>query len=140
MNKYGGNIPLEEITKIFQVIAKKYNLNYSHKKENQWNLWQQDSGLVLSFILNRGMFTPCLVGIKRETLERFYSSTPSNVDQWIKKFVSDYYFVLKDLLVHPESQQPPKEVAAVQRQVKRRIKKKEQVPGQLSFEDLGMKF
>lgn len=137
MNKFGGNVYQQDINNIFISNSKKYKMNYSHKIENRWNLWEKDSGLVLSFTLNNGVFTPALVGIKRETLERFYSSNGSNVDGWVRHYIDYYYKELKVLLQHPEEQRAPKEVEQVKKLVKRRKKSKnEPIPGQLSLFDL----
>lgn len=136
MNKFGGNVCQQDINSIFLNNAKKYKMNYSHKKENRWNLWEQDSGLVLSFTLNNGVFIPALVGIKRETLEKFYSTNGSNVDGWVKHHIEYYYKELKTLLQHPEQQRAPKEVEQVKKLVKRRPKKNDPIPGQLSFFDM----
>ena len=97
-NKFGGNCYQQEINCIMLDNAKRYSLNYSHKKENRWNLWMQDSGMTLSFVLNNGLFIPSLSGIRRKTLEKFYSSSPADVDSWVKHSIKEYLSTLKEAI------------------------------------------
>ena len=97
-NKFGGNCYQQDINCIMLDNAKRYSLNYSHKKENRWNLWMQDSGMTLSFVLNNGLFIPSLSGIRRKTLEKFYSSSPADVDSWVKHSIKEYLSTLKEAI------------------------------------------
>lgn len=96
--KFGGHTSQEEIKSIMLNNAKRYSLNYSHKKENRWNLWMQDSGMTLSFVLNNGLFIPSLSGLRRKTLEKFYSSSPADVDSWVKHSIKEYLSTLKEAI------------------------------------------
>ena len=139
-NRYGGNVSIQEINSIFLNNAKRYRMNYSHKKENRWNLWEDKSGMTLSFTLNNGVFIPALVGIKRQTLERFYSTCPSNVDGWVKADIDIYYKTLRELIENPQQQRLPKEIEKTKKLVKAkrptRRKKTDPIPGQLSLFDV----
>jgi hypothetical protein len=133
---YGGGCFIEDINKLMLDNAKKNSLNYSHKKGNRWNMWLTDSGLTLSFTLNKGLFIPSISGQRRKTLEKFYSTCPSDVDGWVKSHIKTYLSELKDVLTHPE---PPKEVQEVQTLIKQRKAKKQaskQIEGQLSIFDM----
>ena len=90
-NKFGGHTSQEEIKNIMLNNAKTYNLNYSHKKENRWNLWMTDSGTTLSFVLNNGLFIPSISGLTKKTLEKFYSTCPSDVDGWVRASIKEYF-------------------------------------------------
>lgn len=142
-DKKFGNVWESSLNRLFLDNAEENNMNYSHKKGNQWNLWVPDSGLVLSFITYKGKMTPCLVGIKKETLERFYLSNLAQIDLWIKKDIK-YYFEQLELLCSPTeiSQVSQEEVAYVRQLVQKKKGKKaksKQVEGQLSFKDMGWK-
>lgn len=100
--KFGGHTSQQEINSIMLNNAKKYQLNYSHKKENRWNLWLQDSGATLSFVLNNGLFIPSISGIVKETLEKFYSTCPADVDQWVKSDINKYLKIVKKALYEEE--------------------------------------
>ena len=131
-HRYGGNVGIQEINSIFLKKAKRYRMNYSHKEDN--------SGMTLSFTLNNGVFIPALVGIKRQTLERFYSTCPSNVDGWVKADIDIYYKTLRELIENPQQQRLPKEIEKTKKLVKAkkptRRKKTDPVPGQLSLFDV----
>lgn len=146
-NKFGGNVYQEDINRIMEYNSKKYNMRYSHSKENRWNLWENGSGLTLTFALNRGLFSPALVGIKRETLEKFYSTCPADVDGWVRHYISYYYKELKTLYSSPELQRQPKEIEQAKKLVlkrnktKKKAKEKEQGYEQLSLFDMdGLKW
>lgn len=94
---------INEISNIMLNNSDKYKLNYSHKKDNRWNLWLQDSGMTLSFTLNNNLFIPSISGIKKMTLTKFYSTTLSDIDLWVKsnidkylEIVNTYYTILND--------------------------------------------
>ena len=89
--KFGGHTSQEEIKSIMLHNAKTYNLNYSHKKENRWNLWMTDSGTTLSFVLNNGLFIPSISGLTKKTLEKFYNTCPSDVDGWVRAHIRTYF-------------------------------------------------
>ena len=59
-NKFGGNCYLEDINSIMSNNARRAKLNYSHKQENRWNMWTDNGGMTLSFVLNRGLFIPSI--------------------------------------------------------------------------------
>ena len=99
-NKFGGYTSQEEIKNIMLNNAKTYNLNYSHKKENRWNLWMTDSGTTLSFVLNNGLFIPSISGLTKKTLEKFYSTCPSDVDGWVKASIKEYFKETKRVLLN----------------------------------------
>lgn len=162
MNKFGGNVYQQDLNAIFSNTARKYQLNYSHKKENRWNMWMQDSGLTLSFVLNNGLFIPSLSGIEKRTLEKFYSSCASDVHGWVQHHTKTYFEVLKARLEQAQSIEDairehreeheefltPEEIASMypepvveetQQLVlkkKRKRARDKQVPGQLSIFDL----
>ena len=103
-NKYGGHTSQEEIKNIMLNNAKTYNLNYSHKKENRWNLWMTDSGTTLSFVLNNGLFIPSISGLTKKTLEKFYSTCPSDVDGWVRASIKEYFKETKRVLLDIDTQ------------------------------------
>ena len=103
-NKFGGHTSQEEIKNIMLNNAKTYNLNYSHKKENRWNLWMTDSGTTLSFVLNNGLFIPSISGLTKKTLEKFYSTCPSDVDGWVKASIKEYFKETKRVLLDIDTQ------------------------------------
>ena len=103
-NKFGGYTSQEEIKNIMLNNAKTYNLNYSHKKENRWNLWMTDSGTTLSFVLNNGLFIPSISGLTKKTLEKFYSTCPSDVDGWVKASIKEYFKETKRVLLDIDTQ------------------------------------
>lgn len=100
--RFGGNTSQQEISNIMLSNAKKYTLSYSHKKENRWNLWVQDSGATLSFVLNNGLFIPSVSGTVRKTLEKFYSTCPADVDLWVKADIKQYLKIVKSTLIEEE--------------------------------------
>ena len=99
---YGGHTSQEEISSIMQSNAKKYTLRYSHTKENRWNLWLYNSGATLSFILNNGLFIPSISGIVTETLDKFYSTCPADVDQWVKADINKYLKLVNKALTEED--------------------------------------
>ena len=103
-NKFGGNCYQQDISCIMLNNAKTYNLNYSHKKENRWNLWMTDSGTTLSFVLNNGLFIPSISGLTKKTLEKFYSTCPSDVDGWVKASIKEYFKETKRVLLDIDTQ------------------------------------
>lgn len=103
-NKFGGHTSQEEIKNIMLNNAKTYNLNYSHKKENRWNLWMTDSGTTLSFVLNNGLFIPSISGLTKKTLEKFYSTCPSDVDGWVRTSIKEYFKETKRVLLDIDTQ------------------------------------
>lgn len=103
-NKFGGYTSQEEIKNIMLNNAKTYNLNYSHKKENRWNLWMTDSGTTLSFVLNSGLFIPSISGLTKKTLEKFYSTCPSDVDGWVRASIKEYFKETKRVLLDIDTQ------------------------------------
>ena len=103
-NKFGGHTSQEEIKNIMLNNAKTYNLNYSHKKENRWNLWMTDSGSTLSFVLNNGLFIPSISGLTKKTLEKFYSTCPSDVDGWVRASIKEYFKETKRVLLDIDTQ------------------------------------
>ena len=103
-NKFGGYTSQEEIKSIMLNNAKTYNLNYSHKKENRWNLWMTDSGTTLSFVLNNGLFIPSISGLTKKTLEKFYSTCPSDVDGWVRASIKEYFKETKRVLLDIDNQ------------------------------------
>ena len=103
-NKFGGNCYQQDINCIMLDNAKTYNLNYSHKKENRWNLWMTDSGTTLSFVLNNGLFIPSISGLTKKTLEKFYSTCPSDVDGWVKASIKEYFKETKRVLLDIDTQ------------------------------------
>lgn len=103
-NKFGGNCYQQEISCIMLNNAKTYNLNYSHKKENRWNLWMTDSGTTLSFVLNSGLFIPSISGLTKKTLEKFYSTCPSDVDGWVRASIKEYFKETKRVLLDIDTQ------------------------------------
>ena len=103
-NKFGGHTSQEEIKSIMLNNAKTYNLNYSHKKENRWNLWMTDSGTTLSFVLNNGLFIPSISGLTKKTLEKFYSTCPSDVDGWVRASIKEYFKETKRVLLDIDNQ------------------------------------
>ena len=131
MNKLGGCYELE-LNHLFLKQADKNNLNYHHSRQNQWNLWQNDSGLVLGFIIRRGMAIPYLTGIQKESLEKFYCQNPALVDEWVKKDIKYYFEVLKELL-EEQKLQPTEEY-----QRSRKKRKNAQIEGQMSLKDFGI--
>lgn len=102
--KFGGHTSQEEIRSIMLNNAKTYNLNYSHKKENRWNLWMTDSGTTLSFVLNNGLFIPSISGLTKKTLEKFYSTCPSDVDGWVRASIKEYFKETKRVLLDIDTQ------------------------------------
>lgn len=102
--KFGGHTSQEEIKSIMLNNAKTYNLNYSHKKENRWNLWMTDSGTTLSFVLNSGLFIPSISGLTKKTLEKFYSTCPSDVDGWVRASIKEYFKETKRVLLDIDTQ------------------------------------
>lgn len=102
--KFGGHTSQEEIKNIMLNNAKTYNLNYSHKKENRWNLWMTDSGTTLSFVLNNGLFIPSISGLTKKTLEKFYSTCPSDVDSWVRASIKEYFKETKRVLLDIDNQ------------------------------------
>ena len=102
--KFGGHTSQEEIKNIMLNNAKTYNLNYSHKKENRWNLWMTDSGTTLSFVLNNGLFIPSISGLTKKTLEKFYSTCPSDVDGWVRVSIKEYFKETKRVLLDIDNQ------------------------------------
>ena len=102
--KFGGHTSQEEIKNIMLNNAKTYNLNYSHKKENRWNLWMTDSGTTLSFVLNNGLFIPSISGLTKKTLEKFYSTCPSDVDSWVRASIKEYFKETKRVLLDIDTQ------------------------------------
>lgn len=102
--KFGGYTSQEEIKNIMLNNAKTYNLNYSHKKENRWNLWMTDSGTTLSFVLNNGLFIPSISGLTKKTLEKFYSTCPSDVDGWVRASIKEYFKETKRVLLDIDTQ------------------------------------
>lgn len=102
--KFGGHTSQEEIKSIMLKNAKTYNLNYSHKKENRWNLWMTDSGTTLSFVLNNGLFIPSISGLTKKTLEKFYSTCPSDVDGWVRAHIRIYLEETKRVLQDIDTQ------------------------------------
>ena len=102
--KFGGHTSQEEIKNIMLNNAKTYNLNYSHKKENRWNLWMTDSGTTLSFVLNNGLFIPSISGLTKKTLEKFYSTCPSDVDGWVRASIKEYFKETKRVLLDIDNQ------------------------------------
>lgn len=102
--KFGGHTSQEEIKSIMLNNAKTYNLNYSHKKENRWNLWMTDSGTTLSFVLNNGLFIPSISGLTKKTLEKFYSTCPSDVDGWVRASIKEYFKETKRVLLDIDNQ------------------------------------
>lgn len=103
-NKFGGNCYQQDINCIMLNNAKTYNLNYSHKKENRWNLWMTDSGTTLSFVLNNGLFIPSISGLTKKTLEKFYSTCPSDVDGWVRASIKEYFKETKRVLLDIDTQ------------------------------------
>lgn len=103
-NKFGGNCYQQDISCIMLNNAKTYNLNYSHKKENRWNLWMTDSGTTLSFVLNNGLFIPSISGLTKKTLEKFYSTSPSDVDGWVRASIKEYFKETKRVLLDIDTQ------------------------------------
>ena len=103
-NKFGGNCYQQDISCIMLNNAKTYNLNYSHKKENRWNLWMTDSGTTLSFVLNNGLFIPSISGLTKKTLEKFYSTCPSDVDGWVRASIKEYFKETKRVLLNIDTQ------------------------------------
>lgn len=103
-NKFGGNCYQQDINCIMLDNAKTYNLNYSHKKENRWNLWMTDSGTTLSFVLNNGLFIPSISGLTKKTLEKFYSTSPSDVDGWVRASIKEYFKETKRVLLDIDTQ------------------------------------
>ena len=103
-NKFGGYTSQEEIKNIMLNNAKTYNLNYSHKKENRWNLWMTDSGTTLAFLLNNGLFIPSISGLTKKTLEKFYSTCPSDVDGWVRASIKEYFKETKRVLLDIDTQ------------------------------------
>ena len=102
--RFGGHTSQEEIKSIMLNNAKTYNLNYSHKKENRWNLWMTDSGTTLSFVLNNGLFIPSISGLTKKTLEKFYSTCPSDVDGWVRASIKEYFKETKRVLLDIDTQ------------------------------------
>lgn len=102
--KFGGHTSQEEIKNIMLNNAKTFNLNYSHKKENRWNLWMTDSGTTLSFVLNNGLFIPSISGLTKKTLEKFYSTCPSDVDGWVRASIKEYFKETKRVLLDIDTQ------------------------------------
>lgn len=102
--KFGGHTSQEEIKNIMLNNAKAYNLNYSHKKENRWNLWMTDSGTTLSFVLNNGLFIPSISGLTKKTLEKFYSTCPSDVDGWVRASIKEYFKETRRVLLDIDTQ------------------------------------
>lgn len=102
--KFGGHTSQEEIKSIMLDNAKRYSLNYSHKKENRWNLWMTDSGTTLSFVLNNGLFIPSISGLTKKTLEKFYSTCPSDVDGWVRASIKEYFKETKRVLLDIDTQ------------------------------------
>lgn len=114
--KFGGHTSQEEIKSIMLHNAKTYNLNYSHKKENRWNLWMTDSGTTLSFVLNNGLFIPSISGLTKKTLEKFYSTCPSDVDGWVKASIKEYFKETKRVLLDIDTQ---REIEAFEAYIRR---------------------
>lgn len=115
-NKFGGNCYQQDISCIMLNNAKTYNLNYSHKKENRWNLWMTDSGTTLSFVLNNGLFIPSISGLTKKTLEKFYSTCPSDVDGWVRASIKEYFKETKRVLLDIDTQ---REIEAFEAYMKR---------------------
>ena len=95
-SEFGGGCTLQEISNIMLKYSKKYELNYSHKKDNRWNLWLGDSGMTLSFVLNRGLVVPSVSGVKKKTLEKFYSTNPADFNSWVGKHIKTYLTMIKE--------------------------------------------
>ena len=114
--KFGGHTSQEEIKNIMLNNAKTYNLNYSHKKENRWNLWMTDSGTTLSFVLNNGLFIPSISGLTKKTLEKFYSTCPSDVDGWVRASIKEYFKETKRVLLDIDTQ---REIEALEAYMRR---------------------
>ncbi len=102
--KFGGHCSQEEIKSIMLNNAKKNSLNYSHKKENRWNLWMTDCGMTLSFVLNNGLFIPSISGLAKKTLEKFYSTCPADVDSWVRADIRQYLEIVKSTLKEIDTQ------------------------------------
>ena len=98
-NKFGGNCYLEDINSIMSNNARRAKLNYSHKQENRWNMWTDNGGMTLSFVLNRGLFIPSISGVRTLTLEKFYFKSPSDVDSWVRADVRMYLETVKRYLI-----------------------------------------
>lgn len=105
INEFGGNLSQKQINNIIFKNVEKYKLNYSHKKENRWNIWMTDAGMTLSFTLNKGLFIPSISGINKKTLTKFYSSNESDVDQWIKQSLKEYLDFVKSTFIDIDTQQ-----------------------------------
>ena len=114
--KFGGHTSQEEIKNIMLNNAKTYNLNHSHKKENRWNLWMTDSGTTLSFVLNNGLFIPSISGLTKKTLEKFYSTCPSDVDGWVRASIKEYFKETKRVLLDIDTQ---REIEALEAYMRR---------------------
>lgn len=95
-NVFGGNVFQRDIDNIMSSNAKKSELEYSHKKNNRWNMWMKDSGMTLSFVLNNGLFIPSISGTCKKTLEKFYSASPDIVNSWVKAHIRTYLEILKE--------------------------------------------
>lgn len=94
--EFGGNVYAQDINKIMLNNAKRFKLNYSHKKSNRWNMWRDNSGMTLSFVIHNGLFIPSISGLERKTLTKFYNTSGSDIDAWIKSSINDYFSVLTD--------------------------------------------
>ena len=63
-----------------------------------------DSGTTLSFVLNNGLFIPSISGLTKKTLEKFYSTSPSDVDGWVRASIKEYFKETKRVLLDIDTQ------------------------------------
>ena len=63
-----------------------------------------DSGTTLSFVLNNGLFIPSISGLTKKTLEKFYSTCPSDVDSWVRASIKEYFKETKRVLLDIDTQ------------------------------------
>lgn len=137
MNKKYGNVYLVELTKLIFKRAEENGLSYSNPKENQWNMWLENSRLVLSFISYKGKMITCLVGTRKETLEKFYLANLVQVDMFLKKYIEYYFKELEKIYAPTLPDFDYVDHEEVKGLVRRKKIKKTQVDGQLSFKDMG---
>lgn len=103
MNSFGGNIYMSDIEMIMKKNAVRYNMNYSKTKENRWNLWIPNSGITLSFVLNKGLFIPSISGVVKKTLIKFYSDSIYDLDLRVKEAIKIYYTDLRQIVADRET-------------------------------------
>lgn len=101
--EFGGGCRIDDLNNIMSNNAKMFKLCYSRTKRNRWNLWVPEGGMTLSFVLNKGLMIPSISGIKKLTLDKFYSTCPNDVDSWVKLHINTYLKEVKSYLEEVEA-------------------------------------